>query len=226
MVENTEQTTSSDKVGDDSTSESKTQTEVKKLEFSQEELDKKFAERQKRGEDAAAKRLEKQYKAQLDDLLGKLKQFEDKDLTDIDKLKKEHEKAISEKADLDKQLTGTKLENAKLKALIKAGVGPDQLDGLLKRVSGTTEEEIIADVEELKGLGWIGQRPATEPVKEPLKGLGTQTKTGDATPAKTLQDQLNEANAKLRDPKLAYGEKSALIDLVLQLNRKIAKGET
>lgn len=221
MVENTEQTTGSDKVGDDSTSESKL-TE-KKLEFSQEELDHKFAERQKRGEEAAAKRLEKQYKAQMEELLGKIKSYEEKDLTDVEKLKKEHEKAISEKADLDKRLIGTKLENAKLKALIKAGVNPDQLDGLLKRVSGTTEEEIFADVEELKSLGWIGQKQET--TKE-TKGIGTATKTGDQTPAKSLQDQLNESNAKLRDPKMPYAKKQALIDLVLQLNRRISKGET
>jgi hypothetical protein len=156
----------------------------------------------------------------------KLKQFEDKDLTDVEKLKKEHEKASGEVSKLTNELTGVRLENAKLKALIKAGANPDQLDGLLKRVSGSTEEEVLADVEELKAMGWIGVKPTTDPTKEPLKGLGTQTKTGDATPAKTLQDQLNEANAKLRDPKISYNEKTALIDLTLQLNRKISKGET
>lgn len=174
-------------------------------------------------------RLDRERKkfADYDDLKAKaekLKQFEDKDLTDVEKLKKEHEKAIGKANDLDKELTGTKLENAKLKALIKAGVNPDQLDGLLKRVSGATEEEIFADVEELKSMGWIGQK--SDPAKEPPKGIGTATKTGDQTPAKSLQDQLNESNAKLRDPKLPYSEKQALIDLVLQLNRRISKGET
>jgi len=33
---------------------------------------------------------------------------------------------------------------------------PEQITKLLKRVSGTTPEEIAADVEELKSLGWIG----------------------------------------------------------------------
>ena len=176
-------------------------------------------------------RLDRERKkfADYDDLKAKakkLKVLEEKDMTDVDKLKQEHQEATGKVSELTTALTGTKLENAKLKALIKAGVNPDQLDGLLKRVSGTTEEEIFADVEELKGLGWIGQKPATEPTKDPIKGLGTPTKNGDPTPAKTLQDQLNEANAKLRDPKLDYREKSALIDLTLQLNRKISKGET
>lgn len=200
-----------------------TVTEPAKKSFSQDELDKLFADRQKRGEEAAAKRLEKQYKAQLDELTAKLKSFEEKDLTDVEKLKKEHEKANSKLSDLTNQLTGIQLENAKLKALIKAGVQPDQLDGLLKRVAGITEEEVLADVEELKALGWIGQKPPQAP---PTQALGTQTKLGEPPQTKSLREQLNEVTIKLKDPKISYQDKAALIDLSNQLQRKIGKGET
>lgn len=226
MVDNiSEQTTGSDneQVGNESTA---TPKEPEKKSFSQDELDKLFADRQKRGEDAAAKRLEKQYKAQIDELNAKLKAFQEKDLSDVERIKLEHESATAKVSELTNELTGTRQENAKLRALIKAGVQPDQLDGLLKRVSGSTEEEIFADVEELKGLGWIGAKPTQQTTEEKPKGLGTQTKTGEPAQKKSLYDQLAEVNRKLRDPKLPYAEKSALIDLSLQLNRKIQKGET
>lgn len=197
-----------------------------KKSFTQDELDKLFADRQKRGEDAAAKRLEKQYKAQLDELSNKLKAFEEKDLTDVEKLKKEHEKATGKLSELDKELTGVKLENAKLKALIKAGAGPDQLDGLLKRVSGSNEEEIFADVEELKAYGWVGQKKVDEPAKEPLRGLGTLTKTGDATPPKSLKDRVKEINTRLLDKAIPFREKEDLLKEVTKLNRRISQGET
>ena len=224
MVDNTEPTAANQPVTEPTAAQPK----------EPEKLFKTFASKKEHDDyinDITKERLDRERKkfADYDDLKAKaekLKQFEDKDLTDVEKLKKEHEKASGKVSELTNELTGIRLENAKLKALIKAGANPDQLDGLLKRVSGSTEEEVLADVEELKAMGWIGVKPTTDPTKEPIKGLGTQTKTGDATPAKTLQDQLNEANAKLRDPKLDYREKSALIDLTLQLNRKISKGET
>ena len=223
MVDNTEPTAANQPVTEPTAAQPKEPEKLFKTFASKKEHDDYINEITKERLDRERKKF-----ADYDDLKAKaekLKQFEDKDLTDVEKLKKEHEKASGKVSELTNELTGVRLENAKLKALIKAGANPDQLDGLLKRVSGSTEEEVLADVEELKAMGWIGAKP-TEPTKESPKGLGTPTKTGDATPAKTLQDQLNEANAKLRDPKLDYREKSALIDLTLQLNRRISKGET
>ncbi len=180
-------------------------------------------------------------KKQAAELTAKYKPFEEKaaKLDEIEQAgKSELEKTAGrvtklekELADKDAILSAKDLKLTKILTLLKAGATidpeyPEQLDDLVDRIRGSTPEEVASDVEKMKGWGWIGQKPATEPAKEPIKGLGTQTKTGDATPAKTLQDQLNEANAKLRDSKLSYNEKTALIDLALQLNRRISKGET
>ena len=150
------QTTGSDAVGYDSTSESKTKTEVKKLEFTQAELDAKFKDREKRGEAAAAKRFQKQ----IDDLTAQVDEFKSKDLGDLEKLQKKVEKLTKDLGEKDTELTGLKLKDAKVEALLAAGALSEQIPKLLKRVSGTTPEEITADVEELKTLGWIGKQPA------------------------------------------------------------------
>lgn len=150
--------------------------EVKKLEFTQEELDKKFAERQKRGEEAAAKRFQKQ----IDDLTAQVDEFKGKDLGELEKLQKKLEKVTKDLAEKDTELTGTRLELTKTKALLRAGAPPEKVDSLLKRVAGTTEEEISADVQELVTLGWIGKAPEQEnkpaangsgkpPVKDSIK---------------------------------------------------------
>ncbi len=155
-----EQTSSSKKEGDDSTSESKTKTEVKKLEFSQEELDRKFAERQKRGEDAAAKRFQKQ----IDDLNSQVEEFKGKDLGELDKLKNKVEKLTKDLATKDTELSGVLLKTAKMEALLSAGIPSAKIPKLLKRVAGTTPEEIQSDVLEL-----IEDLKLVEPEPEPQK---------------------------------------------------------
>lgn len=140
--------------------------EVKKIEMTQEELDEKMSKRAAQAERAAERKLQKQ----LDDLTKKVKDYEDQGLSEVEKLKKDHEKSNLKVKDLESEIQSVKLENATLKHLIKAGVAPDQLDGLVKRVRGSTEEEIEADIDELKKLGWIGKiEPIKEPVKEPEK---------------------------------------------------------
>ena len=83
-----------------------------------------------------------------------------KSLPDPEKVKAEladKDKAISER---DKELSGVKLENAKLRALMKAGADPEKIDALVKRVVGSTPEEIEADVAELQTLGLLqGKTP-------------------------------------------------------------------
>lgn len=156
-----EQTTGSDKVGDDSTPESKKSVEAKKLEFTQDELDKKFAERQKRGEDAAAKRFQKQ----IDDLNSQIEEFKGKDLGELDKLKNKVEKLTKDLATKDTELSGKDLKLAKLEALLAAGIPSAKIPKLLKRVAGTTPEEIQSDVLEL-----IEDLKLVEPEPEPQKG--------------------------------------------------------
>lgn len=105
-----------------------------------------------------------------DELSKKLQGFEDKDLAEMDKLQKKIERLTKELSDKDTELSGVKLKSAKTDALLVAGALPDQIPKLLKRVAGTTEEEISADVEELKALGWIGKPPevvATPPQNKP-----------------------------------------------------------
>jgi hypothetical protein len=90
-----------------------------------------------------------------DDLKAELEAERRKALPDPEKIKAEladKEKAIS---DRDKELSGVKLENAKLRALMKMGADPEKIDALVKRVVGSTSEEIEADVLELKNLGLL-----------------------------------------------------------------------
>lgn len=94
-----------------------------------------------------------------------------KDVKDILKAKKEADEA--KKTEMEK-LTGerdthksdaqaAKLELAKVKALVKAGVDREKIDALLKRVVGSTPEEIEADIAELKDLGLLNTTPARQP---------------------------------------------------------------
>lgn len=73
--------------------------------------------------------------------------------------KTELEKLTGERDSLKGELTGAKLEAAKIRALAKAGADPEKLDALIKRVVGSTPEEIEADVKELQSLGLL--RPKT-----------------------------------------------------------------
>jgi hypothetical protein len=139
-----------------------------KIELTQEEYDKKMQERQARGEAAATKKLQ----AQIDVLQAKVNEFEGKDLDELEKLQKKLDKATKDLADKDTELTGTNLKLAKLTTLLKAGAQPDKLEGLIKRVAGTTEEEIQADVQELVALGWIGATKEPEPGKTGANGSG------------------------------------------------------
>jgi len=179
MVDEINEQTSSSKLEGDSTSESKTKTE-KKLEFSQDELDKKFAERQKRGEDAAAKRFQKQ----IDDLNSQIEEFKGKDLGELDKLKNKVEKLTKDLNEKDTELSGILLKNAKMEALLNAGIPSAKIPKLLKRVSGTTPEEIQSDVLELiEDLKLI--EPGPETPHKGAKGSGHQ-KVNDPPGVKTF----------------------------------------
>jgi hypothetical protein len=190
--------------------------EPKKLTFTQEELDKKFQERQLRGEKAAEKKFQKQ----ILDLSAQIEEFKGKDLGELEKLQKRLEKANE---DL-KKVPDLEMKVTKMEKLLAAGATPEQIPGLLKRVIGTTPDEVESDIKELKDLGWIGKQPEPEPTKP--AGLGTPTKTGEPPAKNTNRDLLKEVNAKMSDPKISHREREALLQQSIKLNRLIQKGET
>jgi hypothetical protein len=156
-----EQTSSSKKEGDDSTSESKTKTEVKKLEFTQAEFDQKIKDRLDRAEKAA----EKKFQDQIKTLTEQIEEFKGKDLGELDKLKNKVEKLTKDLTAKDTELSSKDLRLIKLEALLDAGVPSAKIPKLLKRVTGTLPDEIKADVLEL-----IEDLKLVEPEPEPQKG--------------------------------------------------------
>jgi DNA-binding transcriptional MerR regulator len=109
---------------------------------------------------------------------------------DDDAKKTELEKLTGERDSLKGELSGAKLEAAKLRALAKVGADPEKIDSLMKRVVGSTPEEIEADVLELKSLGLIGPKEANG-----AQGAGN---TGIPKPKAepTLQEELEAEQAK------------------------------
>jgi len=72
--------------------------------------------------------------------------------------KSEVEKLTGERDQHKTAAEQARLEAAKLRALMKAGAPADKVDALLKRVVGSTPEEIEADVAELAGLGLLAAK--------------------------------------------------------------------
>jgi len=125
-------------------------------------------------------REKKNHEKRVAELEAKIQDYETKDLGEIEKLQKKIEKLTKDLGDKDTELTGMRLKDAKVEALLMAGALSEQIPKLLKRVSGTTPEEIAADVEELKALGWIGKPP----VVKGATGSGHQPVSNDS--AKTF----------------------------------------
>jgi hypothetical protein len=69
------------------------------------------------------------------------------------------------------KLTALEAENLKLRIGIKHGLP----ESLVKRLSGTTEEELLQDAEELMDL-FGGKKPPTQQPREKLRGGGDPTK--------------------------------------------------
>ncbi|MCK9571252.1 phage scaffolding protein [Candidatus Pacearchaeota archaeon] len=182
---------------------------AKKLEFTQDELDKKFADRQRRGEEAAAKRFQKQ----IDDLTKQIDEFKGKDLGELEKLQKKLEKANE---DL-KKVPDLELKLTKMEALLNAGADSAQVSKLLKRVSGTTPEEIESDIAELKEMGWIG-KPTPPP--EPSKAIGGGSQQPPAKPPE-LKDRIAALTAQAIDPKTPPMERSRIQRDILALKLQI-----
>lgn len=94
-----------------------------------------------------------------------------------DDAKSEVERLTGERDQHKTEAAQARLESAKLRALMKAGAPADKVDALLKRVVGSTPEEIEADVAELAGLGLLAAKtphgaqgagnPGLQDTKEP-----------------------------------------------------------
>lgn len=74
----------------------------------------------------------------------------------------------------DSRLTALEAENLRLRVGVKHGLP----EALIKRLSGTTEEEILQDAEELMEL-FGSKKPPTNRPKESLRGGTDPTETAD-----------------------------------------------
>lgn len=135
---------------------------------------------------AAIKAEKKEWQAKLKDLEGKAAQW--------DKLqeanKSEVERLTGERDQHKTEAQQARLEAAKLRALMKAGAPADKVDALLKRVVGSTPEEIEADVAELAGLGILAAKTPQGAQGAGNPGLPAPTKEP------TLLEELEKEQAK------------------------------
>lgn len=134
--------TQTGETGAASKQEQQTTETPKEKTFSQEQLN------------AAIKAEKKEWQARMRELEAKASQW-DKLQEDS---KSEMEKLTGELGKHKTEAEQARLEAAKLRALMKAGVPADKVDALLKRVVGSTPEEIEADVAELAGLGLLAAK--------------------------------------------------------------------
>ena len=177
-------------------------------------------------------RLEREKKKFVDytDLKAKAAKYEEAENAKL----KDDEKAAKRLKDLEDKIAAKEkeladrilrdLKRAKIEQAIADGkmVLPQgkTVDSLVKRCLGTTEEEVDSDVVDL-----IGFFPPKVPEPTP-KGLGTATKTGEATKPTTLDDQIAELNVKMRDPKLSQLERQQLAAKQVALTNRKLRGET
>ena len=116
---------------------------------------------------------------------------EDEDAFDPEKARAKIRKANSENRNLrkrateaeakakaaegkDERVTALEAENLRLRVGVKHGLP----EALIKRLSGTTEEEILQDAEELMGL-FGSKKPPTNQPQTKLRGGGDPTQEAD-----------------------------------------------
>ncbi|MCK9569676.1 hypothetical protein M0R72_12105 [Candidatus Pacearchaeota archaeon] len=124
--------------------------------------------------------------------------------------KSELEKLTGERDSHKTDAQNARLEAIKIRALAKAGADPEKIDSLMKRVVGSTPEEIEADVLELKSLGLIGPKESIGAQGAGNPGLQKQ-KTGP-----TLDEQITAAQER----GLKTGDWNAYNQLTLQKQSK------
>lgn len=88
------------------------------------------------------------------------------------------EQSAKANEDSGKRASALEAENLKLRVAVKHGLP----ETLMKRLSGTTEEELLQDAEELLEMfGKDGGRPPSNQPREQLRGGGQPAPAGDPT---------------------------------------------
>lgn len=87
----------------------------------------------------------------------------------------EAEEKGKESDEKGKKLTALEAENLRLRIAVKHGLP----ESLVKRLSGTTEEEVLQDAEELMELFGGTKKPPTQQPREQLRGGGDPTKPAE-----------------------------------------------
>lgn len=77
--------------------------------------------------------------------------------------------------DKDKKLTALEADNMRLRVAVKHGLP----EALVKRLSGTTEEEILQDAEELMELFGGSKKPPTQQPREQLRNPSDPNKPAE-----------------------------------------------
>lgn len=89
---------------------------------------------------------------------------------------KKAEETAKQNADSSEKVTALEAELLRYRVAVKHGLP----ENLAKRLTGTTEEELLADAEDLLELIG-GKKPPTQQPKERLRGGGDPTQAGDDT---------------------------------------------
>lgn len=185
--------TQTGETGAASKQEQQTTETPKEKTFSQEQLN------------AAIKAEKKEWQARMRELEAKASQW-DKLQEDS---KSEMEKLTGELGKHKTEAEQARLEAAKLRALMKAGVPADKVDALLKRVVGSTPEEIEADVAELAELGLLAAKTS-----QAAQGAGNNGVPGlSAIAAMTKADLA----AKCKDPVWYDAHRDAVLKRLSEL---------
>ena len=186
-------TSTGDQAGAAQEQQQQTTETPKEKTFSQEQLN------------AAIKAEKKEWQARLRDLEGKAAQWDklqEANKSDLEKLTGERDQHKTDAAN-------ARLEAAKLRALMKAGAPADKVDALLKRVVGSTPEEIEADMAELAGLGLLAAKTPTA-----AQGAGNNGVQGLSAIATMTKADLA---AKCKDPVWYDANRDAVLKRLSEL---------
>lgn len=112
-----------------------------------------------------------------DKALGKIRKLNSENKNLRDRASKAEQSAKANE-DSGKRASALEAENLKLRVAVKHGLP----ESLMKRLSGTTEEELLQDAEELLEMfGKDGGRPPSNQPREQLRGGGNANTASDPT---------------------------------------------
>lgn len=116
---------------------------------------------------------------------AKLKDLEDAKKSDL-------EKAAEKAKSLEDRAAKAELETLKLRIALRKGIGAEHIDKFVKRLTGSTEEELDADADELAeffGTVASGKTPGGKP-KESLRGGGDPTEEPEEMDPRKLAEMV------------------------------------